>query len=652
MTTSIVAPNWLCKLLADAGVPDDDVFAPYIVQLIEDHANDEQHCQEAVQEALADVLEDHRPSDFETAARDATAAIFSQRKLRAWDNDPQLLQQGNLQPVRSRGSSISAAHSPLTNTPPDEAGAKSSFDAAVEAQQRYRLATSPASSGSLRTSSLGQVNTAASQLNIDAPTFMPSGPSPLSSPRMMEHVPMLGQFSLSPLDSQVTMNEAEPAPFSGPNELGSLLGSNGSLHPFPEDGAGYAPPGLRSSRTNAQVGVPNGFDLLAYQQARQEEGNGHPSDHGFAGGNDYQSMTSGYDGMASPSLDPMGFPPLAAGMAGHGHLAGPFNPQESAEFDPRGAQEFYATPADAANMSSGYPHSGGLDGYDDMAFALAQATGDQDQYYNMLAEEQGIGLDPLIEQLLDLLITQEDSDLNGLSQLEEDKLLLAFRTLLGKEDDAPADSKDPSRTARRTLCKFFQQGSCRRADCWYSHDPAEVPCKYFQRGWCVAGDACTFFHDRTNETLSNYMSWLRSVLTGGRATVEAVLGREDDSPDVQYGTLEHQQAFPSLHDDGEAGHGHVVTGWEPAGSNELVWDGAKQIGFTHLQQQFPTIWKDDIMEVWPGAMFCMRANHRQIKPPFRNLSLTLCTSPPPSSLMLSHCKCDVRYLHQRATIRL
>ena len=51
-----------------------------------------------------------------------------------------------------------------------------------------------------------------------------------------------------------------------------------------------------------------------------------------------------------------------------------------------------------------------------------------------------------------------------------------------------------------TVCKYFLQGQCFRADCWYSHDPKSVTCKFWIYGDCMKGNRCEFRHAYEEET--------------------------------------------------------------------------------------------------------------------------------------------------------
>jgi len=36
MASAVPAPNWLSKAIVEAGIEDDDVFAPYVLQLMDE----------------------------------------------------------------------------------------------------------------------------------------------------------------------------------------------------------------------------------------------------------------------------------------------------------------------------------------------------------------------------------------------------------------------------------------------------------------------------------------------------------------------------------------------------------------------------------------------------------------------------------------
>ncbi|KAJ3110050.1 hypothetical protein HDU96_006940 [Phlyctochytrium bullatum] len=52
----------------------------------------------------------------------------------------------------------------------------------------------------------------------------------------------------------------------------------------------------------------------------------------------------------------------------------------------------------------------------------------------------------------------------------------------------------PSKPTGKPVCRHFMQGSCYRADCWFSHDLDTTLCKFWLRGFCSRGTNCAFSH--------------------------------------------------------------------------------------------------------------------------------------------------------------
>jgi len=48
---------------------------------------------------------------------------------------------------------------------------------------------------------------------------------------------------------------------------------------------------------------------------------------------------------------------------------------------------------------------------------------------------------------------------------------------------------------KREVCRYFVAGTCRRADCFYSHDLRDAVCSYWRAGRCLRGDECAYLHE-------------------------------------------------------------------------------------------------------------------------------------------------------------
>lgn len=54
--------------------------------------------------------------------------------------------------------------------------------------------------------------------------------------------------------------------------------------------------------------------------------------------------------------------------------------------------------------------------------------------------------------------------------------------------------QDLQRRRQRKPCTFYMEGNCRRTDCKFSHELAEITCRFWQEGNCFKGLACPFLH--------------------------------------------------------------------------------------------------------------------------------------------------------------
>jgi hypothetical protein len=178
---------------------------------------------------------------------------------------------------------------------------------------------------------------------------------------------------------------------------------------------------------------------------------------------------------------------------------------------------------------------------------------------------------------------------------------------------APTESDDGEGNNATTLCKYYLQGTCRRADCWYAHDPKEVACKYFEQGWCASGADCEFRHDATTPTLREYADWLADMMQHGPEHLLAALDKPSQAdPTGFFGAFEPTEgAFPDLAST-MGGAPEVVPQGSWQGSTPVVygqeadvevrWDGAKQIKWTTLRKMYPAVWEDDLLAVCVRVM--------------------------------------------------
>lgn len=99
-------------------------------------------------------------------------------------------------------------------------------------------------------------------------------------------------------------------------------------------------------------------------------------------------------------------------------------------------------------------------------------------------------------------------------------------TLLTKMDNSDAESEKEKEGRNRTVCRHFMAGSCRRSDCWFSHDLNRTVCKYWLNGNCLAGSNCVFSHDPS--------------------TIVSELDLKTRKPKEQTAALSDEKSFPSL----------------------------------------------------------------------------------------------------------
>eukprot|EP01135_Chromosphaera_perkinsii_P008578 Nk52_evm20s1401 gene=Nk52_evmTU20s1401 len=82
-----------------------------------------------------------------------------------------------------------------------------------------------------------------------------------------------------------------------------------------------------------------------------------------------------------------------------------------------------------------------------------------------------------IERAAALIMVAEDTNNYGFSALEK------------------FDKKtEPPKTTKKPVCRYFLEGGCYRANCWYSHEIETAVCKFWIQGCCFKGDECPFRH--------------------------------------------------------------------------------------------------------------------------------------------------------------
>lgn len=113
----------------------------------------------------------------------------------------------------------------------------------------------------------------------------------------------------------------------------------------------------------------------------------------------------------------------------------------------------------------------------------------------------------------------------------------------------------PTAPASAPICRHFMTGSCRRSDCWYSHDVASVPCRFWNSATgCTNGKDCVFLHAPAATTGAG---------GGAGAHTSTDTGTDDTAPPaaVSLGAA----AFPSLQAGGSAAPP------APAAAAPLTW---------------------------------------------------------------------------------
>ncbi|CAG0897699.1 unnamed protein product [Darwinula stevensoni] len=68
-----------------------------------------------------------------------------------------------------------------------------------------------------------------------------------------------------------------------------------------------------------------------------------------------------------------------------------------------------------------------------------------------------------------------------------------------------------SKLVMQRPCSFFLEGTCRRADCRFSHDLASIPCRFWEKGACFKGYLCPFLHATQDADATPLPETLKSV---------------------------------------------------------------------------------------------------------------------------------------------
>ena len=146
------------------------------------------------------------------------------------------------------------------------------------------------------------------------------------------------------------------------------------------------------------------------------------------------------------------------------------------------------------------------------------------------------------------------------------------------------------------ICKYFLQGRCFRADCWYSHDLKTTPCRFYAQGACQYGDECQFRHDN-GQLVTEAVAALRA---GGLGLTSTATREPVEAPPMD------ESAFPSL--------GAVIGGGESGGSSasptQSQPDGedlASKLKLKRLRQMFPTLLDRETEAAFVNANFLLDA---------------------------------------------